>query len=239
MRIRDEFFSIASHELRTPLSALELQAQSIRMQLGRQPVDLERVGAKLEVAQRQVGRLARLITEMLDVSRIEAGRLELDLRGGRPGGADRRGRRALRPGGRARGLPGGAPAPGARDRAVGQVAAGSGRDEPAAQRDQVRPRQARPDLADLRRRDGDPDRGGRGHRDRAEADQRRIFERFERAVSSRQYGGMGVGLFIVDQILRAHDGRIAVRSEPGNGATFVVRLPLRTAGAAPAAADAS
>src|SRR5262249_61320244 len=40
------------------------------------------------------------------------------------------------------------------------------------------------------------------------ADQRRIFERFERAVSARQYGGMGVGLFIVDQMVRAHGGRI-------------------------------
>ena len=57
------------------------------------------------------------------------------------------------------------------------------------------------------------------------ADQRRIFERFERAVSARQYGGMGIGLFIVDQILKAHEGEIEVHSEPGRGATFVVRLP--------------
>jgi K+-sensing histidine kinase KdpD len=40
---------------------------------------------------------------------------------------------------------------------------------------------------------------------------------------------MGVGLFIVDQVLRAHDGRIEVRSEPGNGARFEVRLPLGAA----------
>ena len=86
VRIRDEFFSIASHELRTPLSALEPPgAEQFRIQLrqaspGRRGA---RVGTKIEVAQRQVGRLARLITEMLDVSRIEAGRLELDLRGRR------------------------------------------------------------------------------------------------------------------------------------------------------------
>ena len=52
------------------------------------------------------------------------------------------------------------------------------------------------------------------------------FERFERAVSARQYGGMGVGLFIVDRIVRAHQGRIEVSSEPGKGATFMVHLPL-------------
>jgi signal transduction histidine kinase len=58
------------------------------------------------------------------------------------------------------------------------------------------------------------------------ADQRRIFGRFERAVSSRHYGGMGVGLFIVDRILKAYEGRIEVKSEPGQGATFTVTLPL-------------
>ncbi len=167
VRIRDEFFSIASHELRTPLSALELQTQSIRVQLGKQPVDMERIAAKVEVAQRQVRRLVRLIAEMLDVSRIEAGRLELDREevdlgelirdvAGRFGGeAERAGVRRA------------APDPGGRDRALGQIAAGSGRDEPAAQRDQVRARQADPDLPRRRRRGGGPDRGGRGDRDLA------------------------------------------------------------------------
>src|SRR5262249_4368367 len=78
VRTRDEFLSIASHELRTPLSALELQVQSLTLQLGKQPTDLDRVAAKAVVAQRQVERLTRLVSEMLDVSRIQAGRLELD-----------------------------------------------------------------------------------------------------------------------------------------------------------------
>ena len=78
VRLRDEFLSIAAHELRTPLSALELQAQSVLVQLGRQPVDLPRIFGKATVMQRQVERLTRLINEMLDVSRIEAGRLALD-----------------------------------------------------------------------------------------------------------------------------------------------------------------
>src|SRR5262249_5558319 len=69
VRIRDEFLSIASHELRTPLSALELQAQSMNVQLDRKPVDLGRLQSKAAVMARQVERLSRLISEMLDVSR--------------------------------------------------------------------------------------------------------------------------------------------------------------------------
>ncbi|HEX8539383.1 MAG TPA: ATP-binding protein, partial [Cystobacter sp.] len=56
--------------------------------------------------------------------------------------------------------------------------------------------------------------------------QSRIFERFERAVSERHYGGLGLGLFISQQIVRAHGGRIRVESAPGVRTTFAVELPL-------------
>jgi signal transduction histidine kinase len=57
--------------------------------------------------------------------------------------------------------------------------------------------------------------------------QRRIFEKFERAVSERQYGGFGLGLWIVRQIVEAHEGSILVASEMGKGSTFIVELPIR------------
>jgi signal transduction histidine kinase len=58
------------------------------------------------------------------------------------------------------------------------------------------------------------------------ADLQRIFGRFERAVPIRHYGGLGLGLYITQQIVAAHGGTVAVTSTPGNGATFTVELPL-------------
>jgi signal transduction histidine kinase len=55
-------------------------------------------------------------------------------------------------------------------------------------------------------------------------DQERIFEQFERGTS--QVPGLGLGLYIARQIAQAHQGRLEVRSSPGDGAEFVLSLPL-------------
>ena len=228
IRVREEFLSIASHELRTPLSALELQVQSFQVQLGKQPIDLARVTAKADVVRRQVDRLARLISEILDVSRIDAGRLELardevDLGElvhevvTRFAGELERAEMTM-----------------ALDVAEGVI----------GRWDRLRLDQVVTNLLHnaIKYGKGAPIRvtlaadadagaakltvadGGIGI---SAVDQARIFGRFERAVSSRAYGGMGVGLFIVAQILAAHHAEISVSSEPGLGATFVVKLPMR------------
>jgi signal transduction histidine kinase len=59
----------------------------------------------------------------------------------------------------------------------------------------------------------------------AAGDQARIFRRFERAVSTRSYGGLGIGLWLVERIVVALGGTISVASEPGQGAVFSVLLP--------------
>ncbi|HRI68812.1 MAG TPA: HAMP domain-containing sensor histidine kinase, partial [Polyangium sp.] len=55
--------------------------------------------------------------------------------------------------------------------------------------------------------------------------QSRIFGRFERAVSARHYGGLGLGLYICRQIVEAHGGTISLTSTQGRGTTFLVMLP--------------
>jgi signal transduction histidine kinase len=56
--------------------------------------------------------------------------------------------------------------------------------------------------------------------------QQRIFERFERAVPSSAYGGLGLGLYICREILHSHGGNIRVVSLPEHGSEFLVELPL-------------
>jgi signal transduction histidine kinase len=57
-------------------------------------------------------------------------------------------------------------------------------------------------------------------------DQERIFERFERAVSERHFGGFGVGLWVARQAVEAHGGAIRLSSREGFGAEFTLELPL-------------
>jgi signal transduction histidine kinase len=59
----------------------------------------------------------------------------------------------------------------------------------------------------------------------APEDQARIFERFERAVPERHYGGFGVGLWVARLVAEAHGGAIRVESSPGQGSTFALELP--------------
>ena len=59
-----------------------------------------------------------------------------------------------------------------------------------------------------------------------EEDQKKIFDRFERAVSSEKFSGWGLGLYIVRQIVEAHQGEVHVQSKLGEGSTFTVTLPL-------------
>jgi signal transduction histidine kinase len=72
------------------------------------------------------------------------------------------------------------------------------------------------------------DRGGGVDR----ADQARIFERFEQAAPAHHYGGLGLGLYLARETVRAHGGTISVESALGAGATFVVELPLMPPGPA-------
>lgn len=60
----------------------------------------------------------------------------------------------------------------------------------------------------------------------AHEDQPRVFQRFERAVSSRHFGGLGLGLYIASEIVKSHRGEISVRSNPGYAASLAMTLPI-------------
>jgi signal transduction histidine kinase len=66
-------------------------------------------------------------------------------------------------------------------------------------------------------------------------DLERIFGRFERAVSVRNFGGLGLGLYITREIAQSHGGSIRAESTPGQGSTFTIRLPLGAPRPAPTA----
>ena len=59
-------------------------------------------------------------------------------------------------------------------------------------------------------------------------DLNRIFERFERATSIRNYGGLGLGLYLIRAIVDAHGGSVTAENVAEGGARFEVTLPLRT-----------
>jgi signal transduction histidine kinase len=81
IQARDEFLSIASHELKTPLTPLRLQVQNLKRQMrGDSTVALspEKLGKVAGILEKQLGRLTALVEDLLDVSRISAGRLSLN-----------------------------------------------------------------------------------------------------------------------------------------------------------------
>ena len=220
LQSRDDFLSVASHELRTPLTTLKLQVESL---IRHRTSDAASIAAQLNSIDRQANRLTALITQLLDVSRIAENRLRLEV-------ADMD-----------------------LTDLVEDVAARFDFDlkqSGSELRVRVEPTRG---LWDRERVDQvltnlltnaikfgngglievivEPTEGGarlcvRDHGMGIEPNSlSRIFERFERGVSARNFGGLGLGLWIVRQIVQACEGTVSVESEVGRGSVFVVELP--------------
>lgn len=241
VRARDVFLTVASHELKTPLTSMLLAVQSIVRGARTNPKTLapDRLLPKLAIVDRQGHRLAQLINQLLDISRITAGRLVLDLEDLDLSELCRdvvaRHTYDLRATGCAVTLHADTPVHGRWDRSrIDQVitnllsnAMKFGHGKPIDVTVT-----ATSTRASLTVRDH-----GIGI---AVADQARLFQRFERAVSSRYYGGFGMGLWISRKIAESFGGTIRVESRPSEGSTFTVELPLSgVATAAEAASEAS
>ncbi|ADO68975.1 ATP-binding protein [Stigmatella aurantiaca] len=222
VQVRDEFLSIASHELKTPLMAFRLQLELIERSLG--PESRLSLASRLSVAGRQVQRLNTLVETLLDVSQLSMGRLMLHLEevdlAEVVGETVEQLRGSLERAGCSLTVEVERPLVGRYDRVrfervvmnLLDNALKYGEGKPLRVRAWKEQGISRLTVADQ----------GMGI---SPEDQARIFERFERAVPGRQYGGLGLGLWIARQVVEAHGGHIQVDSTPGQGTTFTVQIP--------------
>ena len=228
VRMRDDFMSIVSHEVRTPLNGLILETQLRKMHLARDNAaafTLDKMQAMVERDERQIQSLIRLIEDMLDVSRIRTGKLSIR------------------------------PAPVDLAQVVAQLLESFSAQISAAQSsvnftavqpvvgqwDEFRIEQVISNLLTNALRYGakkpidvsvyiESGQAVVDVRDQgigiSEENQQRVFQQFERVSSSHVIAGLGLGLFISEQIVAAHSGTISVQSALGEGALFRVCLPL-------------
>jgi signal transduction histidine kinase len=222
LRMRDEFLAVASHELRTPITSLLFALGAMRR--WGEPADFEGMHRRVEVALRQGKRLSRLINDLFDLSCIDGGiqlslgefelaalvqevarRLSYEFQHAHCSLSIRSNTAVIGWWDRSR-----------IDQVItnlfsNAVKFGAGHPIEVAVSQEG-------DMARLAMKDF-----GIGISPAHQAD---IFKRFGRAVSSRQYGGLGLGLYICRRVVEAHGGTIQVLSQEGAGATFIVNLPI-------------
>jgi signal transduction histidine kinase/Na+/proline symporter len=227
VRARDRFLAVASHELKTPLTPLRIRISNLERLVSRgalQQVPREKLIELFSGAEGQVLRMARLVDDLLDVTRMTLKRLRLapepmDLRQSAAEVIERHRAEIAQSGCEVR-LEGSRSVPGSWDRTrVEQVITNL-----LTNALKYAPRSAvevRVEADEVHARVLVRDRGP----GIAPADQARIFRPFERASPDPAVGGLGLGLFIVREIVEAHGGALQLRSTPGGGSTFVVELP--------------
>lgn len=227
---RDDFLSIASHELKTPLTSLKLQGEVMKRMINKgdeKALSKEKVINLVNHIENQTTRLTRLVDDMLDISRIRTGKLrveksQIELCEVVNDVIDRLKPQFAKNSITVPQVESDAKIIGNWDRfRIEQVvtnlltnAIRYGKNNPVKVRITKLPPYACIEVIDQ----------GIGI---AKENVGKIFDRFERAaMSANEVSGLGLGLYITNQIVLAHKGRIEVESELGKGSTFKVLLPL-------------
>ena len=223
-RLKSEFVATASHELKTPLTSMGMSIGLLQERAAAKLSDRER--GLLDAAAEDVDRLKALVRDLLDLSKIESGRLELDLAEVPPRLLADKAAGGLR----------------LQAEQVGVALAVEVPDDlPDVVADPTRIVWVLTNLVANALRY--TDRGGRvtvsaapvgslvelsvadDGEGVAVAMQGRIFDKFVQVEGARAVGGSGLGLAISKEVVQAHGGRIWVDSVPGEGATFTFTLP--------------
>ena len=222
--VRRDFISNLSHELRTPLASLKALTETLQDGALEDPPAARRFIDQIQI---EVDALSQMVTELLELSRIESGRLALDIRPTAPrnllDSASRRMRLQA-------------------ERAGIQLRVECAEDLPNVQMDVQRMEQVLVNLIHnavkfthpggdiLLFAEAGPGEVRFGVRDTGigipAEDVPRIFERFYRVDKSRTGSGTGLGLSIAKHIVEAHKGRIWAESREGQGSTFIFALPI-------------
>ncbi|HEU4507176.1 MAG TPA: PAS domain S-box protein, partial [Pyrinomonadaceae bacterium] len=225
-RLKEEFLATISHELRTPLSAILGWARMLR--LGQ--LSPENIAKALDTIERNARAQAQLVDDLLDVSRIITGKLRMDVRPADPNSFIEAAVEAVRPAAEAKGVrvqkvvdtgPISIPGDPVRlQQVVWNLLSNAIKFTPRGGRVQIRSERVNSHLEII------VSDTGQG----IPADfLPHVFDRFRQAdqKTSRQHGGMGLGLAIVRHLVELHGGTVRAASPgEGQGATFTVMLPI-------------
>lgn len=226
LRARDEFLTMASHELKTPITSLILNTDLKKLMLKRnEKTTLEKEVEGLDVQRRQLERINNIIDDMMDLSRIRLGKLEMKMVPIDFSRVVEDSMTKLSP---------------LLIQTLGEVNFESVNNAQVLA-DPFRLEQVVTNILSNAAKYGEnkpitvtltktetqaifsvEDRG----RGISPEDQKRIFTRFERVISGSEIAGLGLGLTIVKEIVDAHQGHISVESSPGKGSRFTIEIPL-------------
>ena len=228
VRARDVFLGIAAHELKTPVTSMRGYAQLILRRLNRdQAIEPQRLRQAMETIDRQAEKLGRLMTQLLDVSRMDAGRFTLDLQSTDLTELVADAIEDLRVRGDGRTLrltlPDGSLTLTVDPLRIEQVLVNLV--------DNALKFSPKGSAIDVRLSTGESGAGGARIEvaDQGpgvpDADRPRLFERFFQAHGEGFQGGMGIGLYLSKEIVERHGGRVEAHFPVEGGSRFVIVLP--------------